>query len=247
MCLYVKKYISGKESIVKKVYKELDRTNGKWETPFQSVPVPNNGILAPDLGRYLEKVSQPKNHLTIHGGFIHFFTRSTITYVDKSQLFEAYAINLYAYGTEDDAVSAILYIPILDTTTAKAKRVRVLKDIVSRKINGNEWKQISKIFPKYVDYFKNNRYYKIEMQQTNRKVKKMKVSQKKDGTALLTVDWVAMRNYASTTDLLDFANGDMNVREFESLGTYPRKIVRALGASALRTRIRKSKTRLIYG
>lgn len=240
MCLYVtKKNINGSEAVLQKVVKYLvfvDKISG-YETPFQDTKVPMNGILVPNIiDYYAANKDLKKNIGTVFGGYIHSYNKKIVTYLSG---YPAYAINIEAYGNADDLISSFLYIPEADKTNLRNKRIEVLEDLLCKKISlEKKWGIIRDLFPKYVDYFKLNKYYKIE--QANRKVKDtMKKSEK------LVVDWQEMLNHVSHTELANFADRNMNVRTFESLGSYPRKIVRALGAEALRSRIQKSRTRIL--
>ncbi len=51
-----------------------------------------------------------------------------------------------------------------------------------------------------------------------------------------TVNWNKVLNETGVDGLRDFCTGSMTRREFESLGTYSRRLVRCLGSDEVRTR-----------
>lgn len=220
MCMHVWELPSSRsESILVKSKKWLDRRGIYFITPFMSTRVSKNGILAePDMGKIVSVGSR------IDGGYIH-------SYIDhESDYYDAYAINVRAY----EGVSLVchfLYIPEADKTGNSNKIVKKLEKVLDKGENMT-WKDILKIFPNHVDYFKYNVYYNIDVQQKGQNMSKNSFK----------VDWTKMiqQENVSTQDIQNFALGTMSRRSFERLSTTARKAVRELGAQETRKRARKA-------
>lgn len=219
MCLYVDSLPSRRsESILVRARKMLDNNGDYYNTPYMYVDVPVYGILAEkDHNRTLSK------GLRVESAHIHAYTDDEIVF------YKAYAINVKAYE-DQTLVCKFLYIPIADKTGNSDKIVEKLEKVLDKGENMT-WKDILKIFPDYVDSFKFNPYYNIDVQQKGQNMS--------NG---FKVDWTKMiqQEKVSTDDIMNFALGTMSRREFESLSTTARKAVRQLGASETRKRARKA-------
>jgi hypothetical protein len=224
MCLYVRyKPGSRKESILVKCRKKLSMYGHVYRTPYMWTRVNKNGILK-------EKEVYFKNyHLgdKIEGSHIHAYKiNESIT-----ATYPAYAINVKAYGYYD-LVCKLLYIPAADFSNKKDEKVAALEKIL-KKGDSMNWKDILKIFPRYVDCFKANEYYNIDVPE------KGQIMNQNDNT--FKVNWSKMikEENVSMDDLRRFAFGLMPRRQFESLSTTARQAVRRLGANETRKRARK--------
>lgn len=234
MCLWVERTPSSrKESILVKCIKELHKYNNYYETPYRNIRVPSNGIL---------KVKDSKKSYDyqdiIRGRHIHAY-HSPPYCPSYRTIVPAYAINVKAYGVRG-LVCKFLYIPIADTIGKSKEIVKKLERILKRK--KISWADIVKIFPAYIDSFKHNEYYNIDMGGSSAK-KKERIN---NMTSSNVVNWSYMLNEenVSRNDLTAFATGQMSGRAFESLSTTARKAVRMLGATEARRRARKALSRL---
>lgn len=220
MCLYVDSLPSRRsESILVRARKMLDKNGDYYNTPYMYVDVPTNGILAEkDHSRTLSK------GLRVESAHIHAYTNNEIVF------YKAYAINVKAYE-DHTLVCKFLYIPVADRTGNSDEIVKKLEKVLDKGENMT-WKDILKIFPNHVDYFKYNVYYNIDVQQKGQNMSKNSFK----------VDWTKMiqQENVSVQDIQNFALGTMSRRSFERLSTTARKAVRELGARETRKRARKA-------
>lgn len=150
MCLTVQKIV--KRNVVKCFKQLIFGYQGKVKTPYQNILVYFDGILVPEYntGKILDKSDL---NLKIEGGYIHAYTThygkvNTELSCGRNYL-EAYAINTLAYGINDDLICYMLYIPLLDLSDLKKKRLALLNKKGVRK------QELAKVFISHKDYILN--------------------------------------------------------------------------------------------
>lgn len=157
MCLVIKEVpAKGQKNLVPcwKVVEKGHILSNTYKTLYRGTPVPSDGVLHPLYGVTQQHIIK---HDEIHEGAIHAFT--TVKYsrhiADCWQAFsrKAYAFGVIAYGDNNDVASTLLYIPSLDFSTEKSKRMKKIKEWEKREKYPTD-KEVKDLFPAYQPPFK---------------------------------------------------------------------------------------------
>lgn len=119
--------------------------DGKQVTPFQRTLIPSDGVL-------LVKKPTKRKHFEekIEGSAIHAKQRRE-GYVSWMKISKAYAFGVIAYGSKykNNLACSLLYIPDLDQSEQKAKRMKQIK-IWSPANKSPTNSQVKRLFPNFV-------------------------------------------------------------------------------------------------
>ena len=115
-------------------------------TPYQRKPIPSDGVLA---DRRLTRARQLNQE--IRSGAIHAKQKRTKGKYTFNTISNAYAFGVIAYGSriDNDLASSLLYIPSLDKSPDKAKRMKQI-DIWMKADRGPTNSEVKRLFPKFV-------------------------------------------------------------------------------------------------
>lgn len=123
-------------------WKWLDRSHYLWFTPYQVARVRDDGVQ-----HVVRPATERRRDYSINSNAIHAkHQRSSL--VSAHHRMRAYAFGVMAYGATDLACS-LLYIPDVDITPDKTKRVQQIRRWMQRE-NGPTNAEVKKLFPEFV-------------------------------------------------------------------------------------------------